>query len=204
MPIARDLLKPITLNIPEIRLKLDREKERQRYYHDRHSSQDLPALQEGDPVSMSPLPGTKEWLPATVVHKHASPRSYVVQCRGQKYRRNRKDLRISTHKSNVGAEQLLPRQATNKPTHTRTNETSFSAAPPQVPTNSNSANPQIPYRRVSTEEPKTASLTQPKPVSTGTGASGDNQPPATISNSPVKTRGGRVSRRPKYLQDYCT
>ena len=48
---------------------------------------------------MSPLPGSKQWLPATVVSHHNAPRSYVIECRGRKYRRNRKYLRLATFKA---------------------------------------------------------------------------------------------------------
>ena len=54
-------------------------------------------FQPGDEVRMAPLPGTKERQPAVVINQGPTPRSYIVQSRGQQYRRNRKQPRAATH-----------------------------------------------------------------------------------------------------------
>ena len=49
---------------------------------------------------MSPLPGSKQWLPVTVFEHHKTPRSYVVEYNGRTYRRNRRDLRLYKYEAN--------------------------------------------------------------------------------------------------------
>ena len=97
LPIAKDLLMPKPYDIKEVRKSLDRDKTKQKVYYDTKHDKDLPALAPGDPVRMTPFPGTKQWLPATVVSHHDNARSYVVEYGGRKYRRNRNHLRLLTH-----------------------------------------------------------------------------------------------------------
>ena len=98
LPAARQLLASTTYCHDQVRQRFQAEKNRQKHYYDRLSVRPLPPLVPGDPVRMSPLPGSKSWLPAKVVQRHQSPRSYVVECtgNGRKYRRNRRQLRKST------------------------------------------------------------------------------------------------------------
>lgn len=195
LPMARALLKPQTLNIPEIRQQMDKGKETQRFYHDRNAKYDLPALKKGDPVSMTPLPGTKEWLPATVVAKHDNPRSYIVEYRGHKYRRNRKDLRTSTHEANEGIKpRFIQRRTPRVPTSdsARQQQPEMATAPePASPTINSRA--QSPSGRLA----DTSAPANPVPPTS-------SQPADTTGQSPTKSRSGRVSRRPMYLQDYET
>ena len=100
VPAARQVLQPKTVNIKAVKQSNAKEKATQQKYYDRKAGQDLPSLKPGDPVRMSPLPGTKRWLPATVLEHHKTPRSYVVEYSGRKYRRNRRDLRLSTYEAN--------------------------------------------------------------------------------------------------------
>ena len=100
VPAARQILQPKTVDIKAVKQTNAKEKATQQKYYNRKAGQDLPVLKPGDPVRMSPLPGTKQWLPATVLEHHSTPRSYVVQYNGRKYRRNRRDLRISTYEAN--------------------------------------------------------------------------------------------------------
>ena len=51
---------------------------------------------------MAPLPSTREWKPAVMVERHASPRSYLVRSKGSAYRRNRRHLHRSTRRVNDG------------------------------------------------------------------------------------------------------
>ena len=97
LPIARELLPT------KVRRSLDQEKERQRHYQDTHVKVDLPVLLPGDPVRIAPFPGSKKWQHATVVSRHQSPRSYVIEHNGRKYRRNRRHIRLST----IGADTRL-------------------------------------------------------------------------------------------------
>jgi len=100
LPAARNLLQPKPYDLQEVKNRFTKDKANQQHYYDNKASNDLPTFQPGDPVRMSPLPGSNKWLPATVVERHSSPRSYVVEYNGRKYRRNRKYLRLATHKAN--------------------------------------------------------------------------------------------------------
>ena len=100
LPAARRLLSPKLYQPTNVKQRLDAEKERQAYYYNSKAGQNLPALHPGDPVRMAPLPGTKRWLPATIEERHRSPRSYVLNHNGRKYRRNRKHIRLATHEAN--------------------------------------------------------------------------------------------------------
>ena len=85
MPTNKNLLKPRAYNRDTVRKQLDEDKGKQKYYHDRKAGREQPVFVQGDPVMMSPLPGTKNWLPAKVIAHHHEPRSYVVEYNGKKY-----------------------------------------------------------------------------------------------------------------------
>ena len=73
---------------------LTKQKEKQKQYYDKRTGQELPPLQPGETVQMK---HGEKWIPAKVLSKHQSPRSYLVESEqtGQKYRRNRRHLRSS-------------------------------------------------------------------------------------------------------------
>ena len=84
LPTSAGLLKP--QGTQEIKQHLQRIKEGQKFYYDKHCSKELLPLDKGDQVS---LKHDKKWIQATVVEKHHMPRSHIVQApEGQKYRRN--------------------------------------------------------------------------------------------------------------------
>ena len=96
LPMMEGLLQPASNNQQEISRYLDKTKESQKKYHDRHASKDMEELQPGTKVRMQPWTKSKVWKPATVVKHHHTPRSYVVEAEdGRKYRRNRRHLRAS-------------------------------------------------------------------------------------------------------------
>lgn len=103
LPSARALLVPKSYNRQDVKRHFNLEKAKQKYYHDKTTTKELSQLQPGEQVRMAPLPGTKRWLPATVIQHHSAPRSYVVKSRGRQYRRNRRHLRTSTEAANAGA-----------------------------------------------------------------------------------------------------
>ena len=70
--------------------KLGTSQRRQRRYYNRNTKS-LPLLQTGDIVRLK-LPGSTIWTPA-VCKKQVAPRSYIVECNGHYYRRNRRHLR---------------------------------------------------------------------------------------------------------------
>ena len=102
LPIARGLLEPETHSTQKIKARMKHGKDKQKYYHDRQGTKELPPLRSGDHVRVKPEPGLKEWRAATVVQKHALPRSYVVEVGGQRIRRNRVALRNDSTKSHMG------------------------------------------------------------------------------------------------------
>lgn len=53
-----------------------KEKEKETFYYDKHSSKELPPLSNGDKVA---LQHGNKWVQATVINKHHTPRSYIVQ-----------------------------------------------------------------------------------------------------------------------------
>ena len=99
LPTARELLKPRTHCPTEVKRLLTKDKTKQQHYYNTKAGKDLPVLVPGDPVRMLPFPGFKLWLPANVVDHHNSPRSYIVEYNGKKYRRNRKHLLLSTYRA---------------------------------------------------------------------------------------------------------
>ena len=77
LPMMESLLQPTSNNQQEISRYLDKTKESQKKYHDRHASKDMKELQSGPKVRMQPWTNSKVWKPATVVKHHHTPRSYV-------------------------------------------------------------------------------------------------------------------------------
>lgn len=101
LPASKDVLKPNSHNPLAVKRHFDREKEKQKFYYDkRRGVKELPPLNTESAVRMTPLPGTKKWIPGTVTKHYNKPRSYVVQSddpgNHRLYRRNRKHLRTST------------------------------------------------------------------------------------------------------------
>ncbi|XP_020610669.1 uncharacterized protein LOC110049227 [Orbicella faveolata] len=102
LPMARGLLEPETHSIQKIKARMNHGKDKQKYYHDRQGTKELPPLRSGDHVRVKPEPESKEWRAATVVEKHVLPRSYVVEVGSQRIRRNRVALTNDPTKSHMG------------------------------------------------------------------------------------------------------
>ena len=70
---------------------LTKQKEKQKQYYDKCTGQELSPLQPGETVQMK---HGEKWIPAKVLSKHQSPRSYLVESEktGQKYRQNHRHL----------------------------------------------------------------------------------------------------------------
>lgn len=100
LPAASSLLQPKSYNNKEVKQHLHLEKAKQKYYYDSRGTKELQPLKPGQSVRMAPLPGHPTWSPAVVVKHHSSPRSYVVESGGRKYRRNRFHLRSTTQTAN--------------------------------------------------------------------------------------------------------
>ena len=102
LPMASGLLKPETYNGQEIKRSFQKAKDKQKYYHDRHGTRELPPIKPGDHVIVKPEQGSKEWKAATVLQSHASPRSYLVDTGSRRIRRNRVALRADRPESHAG------------------------------------------------------------------------------------------------------
>ncbi len=180
VPASRELLKVNGYNHKKVAKQLEGEKLRQTHYYNQKNSMDFHPLSPGDPVRMAPLPGTTNWLPAKVVAKHATPRSYIVQCNNRKYRRNRRHLRLATHKANE--------QAT-----TKADSLPDPTVKPPVPMLKINVPARLPEKPPA-EPPVDSSTQQPRV-----------EPPETVeSNTPtvtpyVVTRSGRVSKPPQRM-----
>ena len=90
LPTTAPLLKPQVSD--EYKRILTKQKKKQKQYYDVHSGKELPPLQPDEMIHMKI---EDRWIPAKVLYKHDSPRSYVVQSKeGRKYRRNRRDIYV--------------------------------------------------------------------------------------------------------------
>ena len=70
LPTNAELLKPH--GAPEIKQHLQRIKEREKFFYDKHCHKELPPLAKGDKVT---LKQDKKWVQATVFNNHHTPRS---------------------------------------------------------------------------------------------------------------------------------
>ncbi|ESO91827.1 hypothetical protein LOTGIDRAFT_163189 [Lottia gigantea] len=91
-------------NSNEIKQHFNLVKNKQKYYHDKPSTNQHKKLQPGDEVRMAPQNKANVWSPAIVIEHHKSPRSYIVESNGTKYRRNHRDLRSTTKQANSGTQ----------------------------------------------------------------------------------------------------
>ena len=206
LPIARELLRPTAYDVTKVRRSLDQEKERQRHYHDTHVKDDLPVFLPGDPVRMAPFPGSTKWQHATVVSRHQSPRSYVVEHNGRKYRRNRRHLRLSTIWADHQKGSQINTERARSTANSRVTRL-VAVTPPGQSSQSNarttgiSPNDQRP-RPVSPVCQQTPETVVARP---GTGRSQEGPPgPSAPTNCPrpparFVTRSGRVSKPPRRL-----
>ena len=148
--------------------------ERQGEAYNRHG-QDLPELQPGQVIRIEPGQGQGSyWSKGQVVKKVAS-RSYQVETeRGTVIRRNRRHLRVSPGVSFVSRLQ-----------EDRTSGANAQASP--VPACENE------------------SETEENPHTTTDATEDIGQPWLDVEqNQPIRTRAGRIIRKPSYLNDYYT
>ena len=74
LPTHADLLK--THGAQEVKEHFHKRKLKEKVYYDKHSGKELPPLNNGEKVT---LQHGNKWVPATVISKHHTPRSYIVQ-----------------------------------------------------------------------------------------------------------------------------
>ncbi|KAL9955782.1 hypothetical protein ACROYT_G037161 [Oculina patagonica] len=158
LPMKESLLQPASNDQYKVSRYLEKTKEIQKKYHDRHASKDLKELQPGTKVRMQPWTAAKEWKPATVVQHHHTPRSYVVQGEnGRKYRRNRQHLRVCPAPGHASLDAELSLAADHTVVQNKElpreepDQTTIAPAPPDItspephpePTKENSAGPYV-------------------------------------------------------------
>ena len=211
LPTHVSLLKPSAYDLNKVKQAMNEDKETQRYYYDKKAGKDKPVLVPGDPVRMSPFPGTKNWLPASVVAHHHSPRSYIVEYDGKKYRRNRKHLHLSTYKAydraptlplnmkypdakcpeHHNASQSAPRSLPNGKNTNIDNKTTKEATIPKTPQRTCSpmksmTKERTPRQEIPVPKPRTPRKETPVPK------------PGAMNNEPkYVTKSGRAINPPK-------
>ena len=73
--------------------ELQKRQDQQKFYHDKHTQEELPPLYSGQQVRVQP-PQTGTWQPATIHSKSHEPRSYILETpNGNLIRRNRIHIR---------------------------------------------------------------------------------------------------------------
>ena len=168
LPASKKLLQPKPYNPEEVKKRFAKAKANQQYYYDKKAGDYLPSLQPGDPVRMSPFTRSDKWLPATVVDLH-SPRSYIIEHNGRKYRRNRQHLRLATYKANKDPN-YHNRPNIRSNTHTANKDPNHHNAAPKSQTKHTYAArepPKVPSAQPpSSSAPPVASRRQPPPMPT--------------------------------------
>ena len=111
LPASKDVLKPTSHNPLAVKKHFDPEKEKQKFYRDKRKGvKKLKPLNSESAVRITPLPGTKRWIPGTFKKHYDKPRSYVVQNadNNRLYRRNRRHLRSSTKEASYDTDRDVP------------------------------------------------------------------------------------------------
>ena len=96
LPVAKDLLRPVTINSDIVQQEMQKQNTSAKYYYDRSAGQPIPSMSVGDYVYVRPPPTQHNvpWKYGTIIDKPA-PRSYTVQTNSGVARRNRTQLRIA-------------------------------------------------------------------------------------------------------------
>lgn len=181
LPIATELLKPE--NPGKVKKKLKSRQQKQKLYHDKRSSKELKSLSQGQKVAVL---HDKKWVPGTIVEKHQTPRSYVVETpSGTKLRRNRRH--INTTKANLqgGEKELEPEIHLRYETPRKKSTENVSHSSENVSTNQNES------RSVVQSESRSPVKIR-SPIKT-----------RSVSSSNVKvTKSGREVHVPAKFKDY--
>ena len=177
LPVAEHLLKPH--HADRINEKLHERKERQTQYYNR-GVKELNPLTGGDVVRIRPTENEKAWKKA-LVEDQVDVRSYNVRTEdGRIFRRNRRHLRFSREPfyQDPATEAFKPADTRQQP-HVHTE--------PNQPQNSEPVISEVPQQP---EQP----VLSPVPVQSP-------QPAVQSPKSEVKTRSGRVIKKPQRFSD---
>ena len=104
LPTHADLLK--THGAQEVKKHFHKRKLKEKVYHDKHSGKELPALNNGEKVT---LPHGNKWLRATVI---------VETPEGRRYRRNRRHLNKCRASQDIPAASAYDQPKASSNTHT--------------------------------------------------------------------------------------
>ena len=178
LPTTAALLRP--QGAREIKHILEKMKENEKQQYDKHCGRELPSLHTGDVIRMQ---HGKQLKAATVLYKHSSPRSYVVQAPdGTKYRRNRRHLHFTRAPATMASEDTaaLNKRLTVQPMD----------SPSSLVTNTSENKNIVPQTRTMEESRNDPAAQLGPPVMT--------QSEAEV----VKTRSGRTVKTPSNLRDF--
>ena len=168
LPSRAELLRPQTKTKAQ---ELQKRQDSQRHYYNLHSGKPLRPLSDGETVTIR---HNGRIVPGRVVHKHATPRSYIVETdEGRQLRRNRKHLK-PTRVSFDEQPQFQPEPA-NEDMCSDVSENAMCASKQNV--SENSAN-------ISLQN------------------SGQSGPSEVISKPEMITRAGRSIKAPAKFDDY--
>lgn len=181
LPTTHRLLQPHTVDGKQTKLALKIRQQRQAKYYNQ-SARDLPVLEEGEIVRMKPYrKGQKQWEKATITRR-LDERSYDVETDTGTFRRNRNHLR-KTNEKDPEQTQTTPIQMDTLPT--TGSQRSIYEQPSMNTTQNEQSSSTGDKTMPQTEKTETASVPMRKPEN---------------ANSPVKTRSGRVVKKPQRFQ----
>ena len=186
LPTSKNLLQPKEINLRDLKESSEKQRADSAKYYNAKAGKDLPPLHPGDPVRMVPLPGTNKWLPATIIRKHDTPKSYVVESDGKLYRRNTRDLRKSTEAANKPHNQPADKGTTPRPVPVSQQSPTLPAALQRDPN----------IEQTKQTSPQTPIPAAPDPPPDQIKA---DRAPEMTSQPHYKTRSGRVSKPPSRL-----
>lgn len=202
LPTAASLLKPAFSK--EVSEKLKIRQFRSKVNFDKHSRQDqLKELSTGDTVMMK---NRDAWQHGTILSKHKTPRSYVIDSNGRNYRRNRRDIK-STSPKRENNENILDTQfTTNVYTETSNNKSSQIASKSSItnlsPTATESTKAELSPEVTHTRKPKLSPKATESSTATEILQSTTRQDTSCSIPSKVKTRSGRMINTPRRFQDF--
>lgn len=167
IPVSQQQLLFSSVDNNNVKNNITLRKRNAKFYYDR-SAKDLPELQVGDKVRLQPQDPKAAWSKGCCVGK-VGPRSYLVETDSGVYRRNRKFLRSANFKGDIDSGD-----------HNEDSSLRLETSVPQ------------PLNDMSRKEEKTA----------GNSNSGQPVKPKTpkkdtVPETNIKTRSGRVVRKPK-------
>jgi hypothetical protein len=179
LPISKGLLKPAVIENTKQQRRARQERQKKSY---NRGASDLPALAAGDQVWIQPVKvGDREWKKATVL-REAGIRSYEVETENDRTLiRNRRHLKEAKSRSANGDDHQQIQELPKTPEVAERGSSGFDGETSPIP------------ELIPGPERDTQSSTDSGMLS------GDMR-----DNIISRTRSGRISQRPKYLNDYST